>query len=670
MAMTGADLVVRVAANIEEFVKGMKDGAESVKKIEAATTDWSKQLSMVNSYLGIFGASLGATAIVSFVRDAIAGASAVATLSRATGLTTDELQRFGFVGEEFHISMEEIGRGVESLSDRLAHGDASATKAVNMLGLSVKGLIAMGPKEAFLTLSDAAGRVEDPMLKSALASDLFGAKLSKTLLPMLGDLRKAFDDVPKGALMSKETIDSADRFDAAISHAWTSMKAFTADFTTGAWKGLSIGLGFTSVEAARAAEGLDKVAESSQKSTDAAKPLITHAQMLQSWLKSLRTEGMEPLTVAEQQAIVMADAHGKSVAEIAQALGKTEATVKLYQASLKDLASTEAEERALTAKGLLEVSKLQHEYNSLRIEHGGTARDAQIAQVHQWADDLIAQNKRAGTDTIAFYDMVAKVSAEKLRGVDIDWADLSTHSRSSLQATADKATATFEYAISHSSEFSRGYIQHRREEADAAREALRDWASNFADTIDANKAKEQELMDLQAQAQQQAEDDATWAEMERARKAGVSMDITRANFDELGDFVGGAGVGIHKTHDTFQGVDKGALYGLLVEGFSLMNAVNILRSGMDWHDWKGERGPRVPGFASGVDDFAGGLAVVGERGPELVNLPPHSSVYPSGTGGSVTNITIHMNGSIKDLAQPLIHEITKQMHRGRQWPSA
>lgn len=35
----------------------------------------------------------------------------------------------------------------------------------------------------------------------------------------------------------------------------------------------------------------------------------------------------------------------------------------------------------------------------------------------------------------------------------------------------------------------------------------------------------------------------------------------------------------------------------------------------------------LPGFASGVRNFAGGLAVVGERGPELVNLPRGSNVY-------------------------------------------
>lgn len=57
-------------------------------------------------------------------------------------------------------------------------------------------------------------------------------------------------------------------------------------------------------------------------------------------------------------------------------------------------------------------------------------------------------------------------------------------------------------------------------------------------------------------------------------------------------------------------------------------------------------------FAKGVDNFSGGLALVGERGPELVNLPAGSSVFSnrksqtmlaSANGG--INITINVTGN-------------------------
>ena len=52
----------------------------------------------------------------------------------------------------------------------------------------------------------------------------------------------------------------------------------------------------------------------------------------------------------------------------------------------------------------------------------------------------------------------------------------------------------------------------------------------------------------------------------------------------------------------------------------------------------------IPGFASGVQNFSGGMAVVGENGPELVNLPAGSSVIPnSGTNGVQVSINIYGN---------------------------
>ena len=53
---------------------------------------------------------------------------------------------------------------------------------------------------------------------------------------------------------------------------------------------------------------------------------------------------------------------------------------------------------------------------------------------------------------------------------------------------------------------------------------------------------------------------------------------------------------------------------------------------------------RIPGFAGGVQNFRGGAAIVGERGPELVTLPRGASVTPNGqAGGSTFNISVSAN---------------------------
>ena len=87
------------------------------------------------------------------------------------------------------------------------------------------------------------------------------------------------------------------------------------------------------------------------------------------------------------------------------------------------------------------------------------------------------------------------------------------------------------------------------------------------------------------------------------------------------------------------------------------------------------KGPRVPGYAEGVQNAPGGWAMVGERGPEPMYVPKGASIFPTGTGfggGATYNITNHLyvNGTIQDLARPLMDEITRMMKQSRQWPSA
>jgi hypothetical protein len=61
----------------------------------------------------------------------------------------------------------------------------------------------------------------------------------------------------------------------------------------------------------------------------------------------------------------------------------------------------------------------------------------------------------------------------------------------------------------------------------------------------------------------------------------------------------------------------------------------------------------IPGFADGVRNFSGGLAVVGERGPELVNLPKGADVFTNeesrkmtAGGGGITIETMNIKSGV------------------------
>jgi hypothetical protein len=136
----------------------------------------------------------------------------------------------------------------------------------------------------------------------------------------------------------------------------------------------------------------------------------------------------------------------------------------------------------------------------------------------------------------------------------------------------------------------------------------------------------------------------------------------KAAMQGVADAVGAVGLtdGLYSFRDAARGVfSQVALQGKNLGdvlrttlGSWLGNAANSLfNSGFDalW----GAIG--LPAFANGTTNFAGGLALVGERGPEIVNLPRGADVYTNSEsrrmasgmgGGGVTEIHVYADPSV------------------------
>ncbi|WP_206706328.1 hypothetical protein [Anoxybacillus flavithermus] len=77
---------------------------------------------------------------------------------------------------------------------------------------------------------------------------------------------------------------------------------------------------------------------------------------------------------------------------------------------------------------------------------------------------------------------------------------------------------------------------------------------------------------------------------------------------------------------------------------------------------KGINIPKIPMLAKGTDYFRGGYAIVGEQGPELVQLPRGSKVYPNSEtqamlGGTIAiniqNMTVRNDTDIEKISREL-----------------
>ena len=70
----------------------------------------------------------------------------------------------------------------------------------------------------------------------------------------------------------------------------------------------------------------------------------------------------------------------------------------------------------------------------------------------------------------------------------------------------------------------------------------------------------------------------------------------------------------------------------------------------------------IPKFASGVNNFMGGLAIVGEQGPELVSLPRGSTVHPNGESMTTATFT----GDIYLGDKTAVDEFFKRLSRNQE----
>lgn len=169
-------------------------------------------------------------------------------------------------------------------------------------------------------------------------------------------------------------------------------------------------------------------------------------------------------------------------------------------------------------------------------------------------------------------------------------------------------------------------------------------------------AEQADALRLVQEGQQRAED--TAADFYDAFKAGTMDAITGAK--SLGEALTGLGKrlgelllnnGLDALFQPKSGSSSGGLFGGL---FNMLGG--LFGGGFKPTTTLGNFLQGIPGFANGTKSAPGGVALVGERGPELVNLPRGAQVIPNhqlraptmptlrqGGGGQTVNAPVHIS---------------------------
>jgi phage-related protein len=117
---------------------------------------------------------------------------------------------------------------------------------------------------------------------------------------------------------------------------------------------------------------------------------------------------------------------------------------------------------------------------------------------------------------------------------------------------------------------------------------------------------------------------------------------------------------------------SGAFDGLKTAFKSALNFIIRAWNGLNFHIGGTDLGPLghlpdinigtpdIPEFARGVRNFRGGMAVVGERGPEIVNLPRGSDVLTNRESSTLMNAGGISAGDLEGMLRRLIAEINSR----------
>ena len=171
-------------------------------------------------------AAIGATAgIYEFVKAGAQWADDLNTLSKQSGITTNELQKFEYASKLIDVSSETITGSLTKLTRNMQSakdGSGAAAQAFEALGVSVTDASGnlRDRQDVFYEVIDALGKVGNETEMDALAMNIFG-KSAQQLNPLIKGgaerLRELGDEAEKmGLILDQKTLDSLNEFNDSV----------------------------------------------------------------------------------------------------------------------------------------------------------------------------------------------------------------------------------------------------------------------------------------------------------------------------------------------------------------------------------------------------------------------------------------------------------------------
>ena len=234
MATTIAELLVEIGVD----VKNAKKAEADLKKVDTKTKSLGTSAGKSAGKLGKMGGALktmakGAAiaaaavagigiAIFKFVDSQTAALDATIKMSRALGITVEEMQRLNFVAGQSGIAAGTMQKAILKLNDRvleLSKGTINrATESFQELGVSFDQLKGKTSTEQLGIISDALLEVDDLARRSALSATLLGKKAGPELASLIATGSAGINELAASTenVLSEEQAQKAEAFQDAM----------------------------------------------------------------------------------------------------------------------------------------------------------------------------------------------------------------------------------------------------------------------------------------------------------------------------------------------------------------------------------------------------------------------------------------------------------------------
>ena len=218
------DALQREIVDTEQKLKGLEDqyksfGSVSAQQIKAAGEDMKAVGGKISDAGRAFApVSAGAAAVVGGLGalgyKAVTAADELNTLSKQTGISTDDLQKMQYASDLVDVSLEDITGSLRKMKNNMDSTSSTTQAAWDRIGVSTRNADGSmrNATEVFYEAIEGLSQIENETERDQVAMDLFG-KSADSLAGIIDDGGAAFQEYGRqaedmGLILSGETLDS------------------------------------------------------------------------------------------------------------------------------------------------------------------------------------------------------------------------------------------------------------------------------------------------------------------------------------------------------------------------------------------------------------------------------------------------------------------------------